>query len=156
MQTWSRFGVRIHLEGCGKSQCASLSSSYMARSPMAHKPLPLPPPQNIVLGRRQKPYLAMDVVVSTMEADEATANTSPVGQDIAPTAGSKCIISAGCETKLKVPKKVLTKEEKLVRPRSDGTGAPMHGQGKHNNPSMPPRGWPCRSSWIWRPKQTPM
>jgi predicted AAA+ superfamily ATPase len=57
----------------------------------------------------------MDAVFSTMEADEATANTSPVGQDTAPTAGSKCVISAGCETKLKVPKKVLTKEEKLVQ-----------------------------------------
>jgi hypothetical protein len=58
------------------------------------------------------------VVIDAMEAGEATANTARVGQDTAPTVGSKSAASAGHETKLKVPKKVLTNEEKLVEEKN--------------------------------------
>jgi hypothetical protein len=48
-------------------------------------------------------------VVTLMEADETTPITGPAVQETAPMAGSKHAASVGRDTKLKVPKKVLTK-----------------------------------------------
>jgi hypothetical protein len=60
---------------------------------------------------RQKPYSAIDALtaVVAMEADEATTNTSPAGQEAAPMAGSTRAASVGRDKKLKAPNKVLTK-----------------------------------------------
>jgi hypothetical protein len=44
-----------------------------------------------------------------MEADEATTNTSPAGQEAAPMAGSTRAASVGRDKKVKAPNKVLTK-----------------------------------------------
>ncbi|KAK1608854.1 hypothetical protein QYE76_032527 [Lolium multiflorum] len=63
--------------------------------------------------QRRKPYLAMDTLAA-LEAVEPTTVTAPIVDETALMAGSKRAASTDGDKKTKVPKKLLTPEEKVI------------------------------------------